>query len=160
MGLLNRFSIKFRLISLVVLPLTFSGVFATIEISSLFNKVSSLNTLTARMDLLKVNSQFSNSVHELKINKLSGNVTNEKITEALERTSQYSALIAGAFPSNESTEQLSASEEMKDLITEYEFVEQMDVNDWSDWGFDLLIQNLVSLEKAPLNVADTRIEQN
>ncbi|MGF1734036.1 ATP-binding protein [Photobacterium satsumensis] len=48
---------------------------------------------------------------------------------------------------------------MKDLIAEYEFVEPIDVNDWSDWGFDILIQNLVSLERAPLNVADTNIEQ-
>ncbi|MBY5944170.1 ATP-binding protein [Photobacterium rosenbergii] len=159
MGLLNRFSIKFRLISLVVLPLTFSGVFATIEISSLFDKVSSLNTLTARMELLRANSQFSNAVHELKLNKLSGNENNETIDDATQRASQYSVLIPKAFPNIDSTEPMSTSEEMKDLITEYEFVEPMDVNDWSDWGFDLLIQNLVSLEKAPLNVADTNIEQ-
>lgn len=159
MGLLNRFSIKFRLISLVVLPLTFSGVFATIEISSLFDKVSSLNILTARMELLRANSQFSNAVHELKLNKLSGNENNETIDDATERASQYSVLIPQAFPNIDSTEPMSTSEEMKDLITEYEFVEAMDVNDWSDWGFDLLIQNLVSLEKAPLNVADTNIEQ-
>ena len=159
MGLLNRFSIKFRLISLVVLPLTFSGAFATIEISSLFDKVSSLNTLTARMELLKANSQFSNSVHDLKLNKLSGNENSETVEKAIELTSQYSVLIPQAFPTSDSTEPMSTSEEMKDLITEYEFVEAMDVNDWSDWGFDLLIQNLVSLEKAPLNVADTNIEQ-
>ncbi|MGR5065428.1 ATP-binding protein [Photobacterium sp. DNB22_13_2] len=48
---------------------------------------------------------------------------------------------------------------MKDLIGEYESVESIDINDWSDWGFDLLIQNLVSLERTPLNVADTNIEQ-
>ena len=159
MGLLNRFSIKFRLISLVVLPLTFSGVFATIEISSLFDKVSSLNTLTARMELLRANSQFSSAVHELKLQKLSGNENNETVNNAIERASQYSILIPQAFPASDPAEQISTSEEMKDLITEYEFVEAMDVNDWSDWGFDLLIQNLVSLEKAPLNVADTNIEQ-
>ncbi|PSU36396.1 hybrid sensor histidine kinase/response regulator [Photobacterium lutimaris] len=159
MGLLNRFSIKFRLISLVVLPLTFSGVFAVIEISSLFDKVSSLSILTARMELLKVNSQFSNAVHELKINKLSGTESNEIVAGSIERISQYSALIPIAFPNIDSTEQISSSVEMKDLIAEYEFVESIDINDWSDWGFDLLIQNLVSLERTPLNVADTNIEQ-
>ncbi|MCQ1059235.1 ATP-binding protein [Photobacterium sp. ZSDE20] len=159
MGLLNRFSIKFRLISLVVLPLTFSGLFAVIEISGLFDKVSSLNTLMARMELLKANSQFSNVIHELKINKLSGTENNETANLSLEQASHYSALIPKAFPNVDSTEQLSSSAEMKDLIAEYEFVEPLDINDWSDWGFDLLIHNLVSLERAPLNVADPNIEQ-
>ncbi|MDV5170168.1 ATP-binding protein [Photobacterium rosenbergii] len=159
MGLLNRFSIKFRLISLVVLPLTFSGVFATIEISSLFDKVSSLNTLTARMELLKANSQFSNAVHALKLDKLSNDENNETKKVASEQISHYSALIPQAFPNIDLTEQISSSAEMNDLLTEYEFVEQIDVNDWSDWGFDLLIHNLISLEKAPLYVADVNIEQ-
>ncbi|PSU14568.1 hybrid sensor histidine kinase/response regulator [Photobacterium gaetbulicola] len=159
MGLLNRFSIKLRLISLVVLPLTFSGVFAAIEISSLFDKVTSLNKLTARLDLLKANSKFSNSVHELKINRLSGNEIDETVSNILEQASQYSAIIPRAFSSTQSAEALSTNEEMKDLISEYEYVEIMELNDWSDWGFDLVIQNLVSLEKAPIDVADANIEQ-
>ncbi|KHT63951.1 hypothetical protein RJ45_09240 [Photobacterium gaetbulicola] len=159
MGLLNRFSIKLRLISLVVLPLTFSGVFATIEISSLFDKVTSLNKLTARLELLKASSAFSNSVHELKTSKLSGNEINEKISSILEQVSQYSAIIPRAFSSINSGEALSTSEEMYDLISEYEHIDKMDLHDWSDWGFDLAIQNLISLEKAPIDVADANIEQ-
>lgn len=159
MGLLNRFSIKIRLLSLVVLPLTFSGAFTVIEVNALFKKVNALSALHATVELLGANSVFSNTVHELKVAKVDNTNSDELINESSEAISQFDEYSSVVLHSDLKNELDSITNEMHDLLNDFQYVGIEDINDWSDWGFDLSIKTLVSLEKSSLYVGDANIEQ-
>ncbi|NBI56005.1 hybrid sensor histidine kinase/response regulator [Photobacterium alginatilyticum] len=160
MSLLNRISIKTRLLCLVVLPLTFSSIFTGVELSELYNKVHSLNSLSARVQLLEEISTFGTLVHKLRTSRLeSADVLDEK-DQAIEAASQYSTLLTVAFEPAEQVEASAVASDMIEVLQDFEGVAKEDVTDWSDWASDLVGQSLEQLEKSSLTVGDEQIEQN
>ncbi|OLQ74265.1 hypothetical protein BIT28_08785 [Photobacterium proteolyticum] len=160
MSLLNRISIKTRLLCLVVLPLTFSSIFTGVELSELYSKVHSLNSLSARVQLLEEISTFGTLVHKLRTSRLeSADVFDEK-NQAIEAASQYSTLLTVAFDPAEQVEASAVASDMIEVLQDFEGVAKEDVTDWSDWASDLVGQSLEQLEKSSLTVDDDQIEQN
>ncbi|WP_051902231.1 ATP-binding protein [Photobacterium sanctipauli] len=54
---------------------------------------------------------------------------------------------------------MAITDEMKELVADFEGVGKEDINDWSDWAYDLSIQSMVSLEKNKLSAGDVIIDQ-
>ncbi|MCW8330213.1 ATP-binding protein [Photobacterium sp. SDRW27] len=159
MSLLNRISIKTRLLVLVVFPLTFSLFFTVIELNGLYDKVHSLNALTARVELLGKTSTFSTSIHKLRISTLLGKENSQDKTQAIEAASQLSDFVGAAFSLPERDEALSVGSDMLEVLSDYDGVGKEDINDWSDWASDLVTQSLEYLEKSPVDVGNAQIEQ-
>lgn len=159
MGLLNRLSIKLRILTLVILPMAFAGVFTGEEVTNLLDKVKSLGMLQSRIELLDANSDFSQAVHTLKTDKLA-NIGNPHLSiSAYESLSRFESQLASAFSLTTLPQVQTQTLEMKELLEEYERVSPEEVNDWSDWGIDLVTQNLVLLEKHKLAIGEAAIEQ-
>ncbi|MGF1683227.1 ATP-binding protein [Photobacterium minamisatsumaniensis] len=159
MSLLNRFSIKSRLLFLIIIPLALSSTLAFVEVKSLFHKVESLNYLNARIQLLEANSNFGTLVHKLRTNKLYENESELTTDELTRSISQITTAIPSAFTVESSSDLISISEEMEELASDYDGVGQEDINDWSDWAYDLSVQSMVNLEKSSLILNDVNIEQ-
>lgn len=159
MGLLNRISIKTRLLLLVVLPLTFSSVFTGIELSELYRNVQSLNILSARVQLLDETSIFATSVHKLRASRLQQQDNLKEKSQAIEAASQFSTLIDSAFNSTEKMEISTVGSDMMEVLNDFEGVAREDINDWSDWASDLVEQSLEQLEKSTLAIGNVEIEQ-
>jgi len=160
MGLLNRISIKTRLLFLVVLPLTFSSIFTGIELSELYSKVHSLNSLSARVQLLEKTSTFGMLVHKLRTSRLQQKEINQEKEQAFESASQYLSLLSVAFNPAEQAEISIVGSDMVEVLNDFEGVAKEDVSDWSDWATDLVEQSLELLEKSVLTVDNAEIEQN
>ncbi|KLV05491.1 hypothetical protein ABT56_12135 [Photobacterium aquae] len=156
--MLNRFSIKMRLMLLVVLPLAFSAVFVGMELSHLYSKVNTLSTLNSRIELLKANSNFAMSVHTLKESVLAGEQTSAAVVSAGAIT-RFSESLNSAFSQQSQNPLVGVTDEMNELIGDVGAMEPADINDWSDWGYDIISQNLIALERARQSISDPEIEQ-
>ena len=64
MNLLNHFSIKTRMLALVLLPLIFASFLSGLEIIKQKNNVQALNTLNSKIDFLQSFSQLNNSINQ------------------------------------------------------------------------------------------------
>ena len=159
MSLLNRVSIKTRLLFLVVLPLTFSIVFAGIEINELYRQVQYLNSLSARVQLLDTMSNYATSIHNLRTSRLELKDEPKAQKQAIESASQFSIFISAAFGSVDSPEIASVSSEMQEVVRDYKNVGKDEINDWSDWASDLVEQSLQYLERSILSTGNIEIDQ-
>ncbi|PSW06670.1 hybrid sensor histidine kinase/response regulator [Photobacterium lipolyticum] len=160
MSLLNKISIKTRLLLLVILPLLFTSIFAGLEINKLYHDVQNLNTLNTRIELLAEQSKISSAIHSLKIGRLQGEdstLAEKQISESIENVSH---LLSGAFHGDVLAEMSQVMTEMGEASEEVRLLEKEDLNDWSLWVDDLINQSLMNFEKEILHTGNTRIEQN
>ncbi|MDO6498847.1 hybrid sensor histidine kinase/response regulator [Photobacterium sanguinicancri] len=163
MSLLNRISIKSRLLVLVILPLGFMTVFAGLEIKSLYKNVNTLNMLNTRVMLLSEASSFLSEAHLAKIsmqnetlspndNSMS-NILNEKVQK-------IRLLIPDAFTAPEAKKANVLMDDLADAVSEFSETQQDDLLDWSAWIDETLNGVLTSLEKSPLTINNKKVEQN
>ncbi|MGF1759541.1 ATP-binding protein [Photobacterium sagamiensis] len=160
MSLLNKISIKTRLLFLVILPLLFTGVFAGAEIKNLYHDVQALNILNTRIELLEEQSKISSAMHSLKIGRLQGEdstLAEKQISESIENVSN---LLPGAFKGVILAEMSQVMTEMGEASEEFRGLEKEDLNDWSLWVDDLINQSLMNFEKEVLHTGNTHIEHN
>lgn len=163
MSLLNRVSIKSRLLVLVILPLGFMTIFAGLEIQSLYKNVNTLNMLNTRVMLLSEASSFLSEAHLAKIsmqnetlspngNSMS-NILNEKVQK-------IRLLIPDAFTAPEAKKANVLMDDLADAVSEFSETQQDDLLDWSAWIDETLNGVLTSLEKSPLTINNKKVEQN
>ncbi|WP_281222033.1 hybrid sensor histidine kinase/response regulator [Photobacterium sanguinicancri] len=163
MSLLNRISIKSRLLVLVILPLGFMTIFAGLEIQSLYKNVNTLNMLNTRVMLLSEASSFLSEAHLAKIsmqnetlspndNSMS-NILNEKVQK-------IRLLIPDAFTAPEAKKANVLMDDLADAVSEFSETQQDDLLDWSAWIDETLNGVFTSLEKSPLTINNKKVEQN
>ncbi|OZS45944.1 hybrid sensor histidine kinase/response regulator [Photobacterium sanguinicancri] len=163
MSLLNRVSIKSRLLVLVILPLGFMTIFAGLEIQSLYKNVNTLNMLNTRVMLLSEASSFLSEAHLAKIsmqnetlspndNSMS-NILNEKVQK-------IRLLIPDAFTAPEAKKANVLMDDLADAVSEFSETQQDDLLDWSAWIDETLNGVFTSLEKSPLTINNKKVEQN
>ncbi len=131
----------------MVLPLTFSSIFTGIELSELYSKVHSLNSLSARVQLLEKTSTFGILVHKLRTSRLQQTEIDQEKEQAFESASQYSSLLSAAFNPAEQAEISTVGSDMVEVLNDFDGVAKEDISDWSDWASDLVEQSLELLEK-------------
>ena len=159
MNLLNRVSIKARLLFLVVLPLTFSFIFIGLEVNKRYLQMQVLNGMSARVKLLDTISNFATSIHELRISRLRLVDNPEAQKKTIEIVSQFTSAIPFAFRSEERNDITSVSREMQEALRDYDNIGEEDITDWSDWASDLVEQSLQLSERSTLVTGNSEIEQ-
>lgn len=160
MELLNRTSIKTRILLLVLLPLSFVGVFSGVEINKLIKNIDSLNVLNSRISLLEEISTFSSLSHHAKINKLNAieeHSDADNLNLSLEKTK---GLLGLSFSGEELEEVSSLMDELVEANEELSILEADELSDWSEWMTDIIKQTLTYLEKGSSNTVDSNIEDD
>lgn len=160
MELLNRVSIKTRILLLVSLPLIFVSVFSVVEIDKLTKKIDTLNKLNSRISFLEEISTFSSLSHHEKINKLydvEDHSDSYNLKISLEKIKE---LLSFSFY-NEELEQMSQSvDELLEASEELSILDVDDLSDWSEWMTDIIKQTLIHLEKGSSNIEKSNIDND
>ena len=152
MSLLNRISIKSRLLVLVILPLGFMSFFAGLEIQSLYQNVSTLNMLNTRVSLLGETSAFISDAHLMKIkmqNETLSPNSDSMSNDLNESITKIRLLIPDAFTDKEAKSVNIVLDDLSDAVSEFSETQKEDLLDWSTWIDETLISILTSLEKSP-----------
>ncbi|MCG7497335.1 ATP-binding protein [Vibrio sp. Of7-15] len=160
MELLNRTSIKTRILLLVLLPLSFVGVFSGVEINKLIKNIDSLNVLNSRISLLEEISTFSALSHHAKVNKLSvanGEFDTGQLSTSLNKTKGF---LSFSFSGEELEEISSLRGELVEANEEFGILEVDELSDWSEWITDIIKQVLTHLEKSSSNIENPNIEND
>lgn len=163
MSLLNRISIKSRLLVLVILPLGFMSFFAGLEIQSLYQNVSTLNMLNTRVSLLGETSAFISDAHLMKIkmqNETLSPNSDSMSNDLNESITKIRLLIPDAFTDKEAKSVNIVLDDLSDAVSEFSETQKEDLLDWSTWIDETLISILTSLEKSPLAINNEKVEQN
>ncbi|WP_299019677.1 ATP-binding protein [uncultured Photobacterium sp.] len=159
MSLLNKISIKTRLLLLVVLPLTFSSIFTVLELKELYGKVRALNILVAEIKLLDETSIFASSIHELRTDRLHNKNNIDAKRKAKEAVSDYFSLIDNVFQGGEKENASIVVQDMMDAMANFDSVGRDEIDDWSNWATDVIEQSIKNLERNVVDVGEKEIEQ-
>lgn len=161
MSLIDRVSIKTRMLVLVILPLAFSSFLAGLEIHHLYKNIQELNLVANRVKLLDAISSFSSQAHFLvasqpkpsseAFTRQRGKL-NSEITHIQQRS-------VAAFDAVEYSVFHQSTTALEDVVNEYEQLTPEDVADWSTWLNEANEQLITHLEKSPLDIQDVGIEQ-
>ena len=158
MNILNRISIKTRMLALVLLPLLFAAFLSALEIQKQTNNVRALNTLNSKITFLE-----SFSALNIKINQSREQLfTQEESFELADFTpivAEFAVLLPKAF-TTKSTDDIQAwFNSTKEALTESPELTKESLIDWSTWMSELQEQALIVLEKDKLDVPE-QINQN
>lgn len=159
MSLLNRISIKTRLLLLVVVPLTFSSLFTGVELKELYEKLQSLNIMSAQIQLLDETLIFASSIHELRTDKLHNFENKEAQLQAREAATHYLDISKKSLVQPGKDSAIAVSHDMFNTLDDYGNVSFNEVYDWSNWAGDVVEQSLKNLEKNAVETGVREIEQ-
>lgn len=158
MNLLNRISIKTRMLALVLLPLMFAAFLATLEIQKQMDNVRVLNTLNSKITFLE-----SFSALNIKINQAREQLFTEgqpfKLADFTPIVAEFAVQLPKAF-TTKSTDDIQAwFTSSKEALTESPELTKESLIDWSIWMGELQAQALIALEKDTLELPE-QISQN
>lgn len=160
MNLLNKFSIKARLLTLIWCPLALASLFVINEAKESIHSVNQLNILTFRIKTLAELIEVNEAFYKIRIQKLQGEPTEQSLSYFSYTLDQLTRLV----PSSLNAQQSSG---MSDLLTsldraqdEFSDLTLDDISEWSDWVSELLSQFLLDLEKDQLDIQDEYIKNN
>ncbi|WP_413113225.1 ATP-binding protein [Thaumasiovibrio sp. DFM-14] len=158
MKALNNLSIRVRLMLLVLLPLTFAGLFTANQVYNQFNLKQQLNLQMERVIALDALSQFGQSTHSIRIavlNKtlpsfadaLAARDATERLNQLPKELFQHSADVSAQF------------EEMHEATNEIGHLDIDSLEEWSLWIDELTHQFAISLQKYTPQSGSIHIDQ-
>ncbi len=160
MNLLNKFSIKARLLTLIWCPLALASLFVINEAKESIHSVNQLNMLTSRIktlaDLIDVHEEF----HQLRIQKLQGESTEQRFTQFSAVLEQLRQLIPSALHDQHMSGMEGLLMDLDVARTEFNDLALDDISEWSAWVSELLNQFLINFEKDQLDIKDEHIKNN
>ncbi|MCL1140608.1 hybrid sensor histidine kinase/response regulator [Shewanella pneumatophori] len=153
MNLLNHFSIKTRMLALVLLPLIFASFLSGLEIKAQRSHVQELNTVNHKIDFLQSLSNLNNSINQAReeLFRLGVNVDLKQLNTAITEVEQQ---LPKAFTPQYSVEMQSWLESISSTTSELAEVDALGLNDWSVWINELQVQAINTLEKDRSNVSE------
>lgn len=158
MNILNRISIKTRMLALVLLPLMFVAFLSALEIRKQTNNVRALNTLNSKITFLE-----SFSALNIKINQaregLYAQGSSFVLADFTPIVAEFPTLLPKAFTAKNLEDIQAWFNSTKEALTESPELSNDSVVDWSTWMSELQSQALVVLEKDKLDVPE-QINQN
>ncbi|MCG9789750.1 ATP-binding protein [Vibrio mediterranei] len=164
MNLLNKMSIKSRIILLAILPLTVILIFSAWEAFRTQNSLQQMSVLSSEVTALGYISGYSTSLHKSRLEKLENtfdsnkNVIFSELNECLDK-------IANTVKSIYSADALSMAnttlEELRDAQSELQSVTEMDeLEEWSSWTNDLINQLIAQLESTKVDTGTIKLESH
>ncbi|WOT05063.1 hybrid sensor histidine kinase/response regulator [Shewanella youngdeokensis] len=158
MNLLNRISIKTRMLALVLLPLFFAAWVTVLEVQNQKQNVEALNVLNNKVTFLEhfsvLNSKIIQSREQL--------YTQNKpfiLSDFTPLISNFPQLLDSAFTPNNNEEIKAWFDSTKEALSESPDVTLEGIADWSIWMAELQTQALILLEKDNVDVPE-QISQN
>ncbi|MFS1439859.1 ATP-binding protein [Shewanella sp. 10N.286.48.A6] len=158
MNLLNRISIKARMLALVLLPLVFAGFLSALEIQKQTDNVQALNSLNNKVTFLELFSQLNRQITQAQ-DALSGQDEPFVLSQFTSITEQLSALLPTSFSAQHSEDIQAWFNSTEEALAESPALTKEDLFDWSIWMNELQNQGLMTLEKDKLDVPE-KINQN
>ncbi|QQX80037.1 response regulator [Shewanella sp. KX20019] len=158
MNLLNRISIKTRMLALVLLPLLFAAFLSALEIKKQTNNVRALNTLNHKITFLESFSALNIKINQAR-EQLYAQGRPFLLADFTPIIAEFPQLLPKAFTTQNSDDIQAWFDSTKDALTESPELTREGVVDWSAWMSELQAQALVVLEKDKLDVP-AQINQN
>ncbi|WP_108945222.1 hypothetical protein [Shewanella halifaxensis] len=153
MNLLNYFSIKTRMLALVLLPLIFASVLSGLEINTQHNHVQALNMVNHKIDFLQSLSKLNSSINNVR-EDLFNQSTNVDFTQLNSDIQQIEQQLPSSFSAQYTTEMQAWYESISEANKELPEITVDGLNDWSIWINELQVQALNTLEKDRTNVSE------
>ncbi|MCL1049283.1 ATP-binding protein [Shewanella abyssi] len=158
MNLLNRISIKTRMLALVLLPLLFTAFLSALEIKKQANNVQALNTLNHQIIFLESFSALNIKINQAR-EQLYAQGNPFLLADFTPMVAEFPPLLSKAFTVKNSDDIQAWFDSTKDALTESPELTKESVADWSTWMSELQAQALIVLEKDKLDVP-AQINQN
>ncbi|MDR8526131.1 hybrid sensor histidine kinase/response regulator [Shewanella fidelis] len=153
MNLLNYFSIKTRMLALVLLPLIFASVLSGLEINTQHNHVQALNMVNHKIDFLQSLSKLNSSINNVR-EDLFNQSTNVDFAQLNSDIQQIEQQLPSSFSAQYTTEMQAWYESISEANKELPEIAVDGLNDWSTWINELQVQALNTLEKDRTNVSE------
>ncbi|GIU40456.1 hybrid sensor histidine kinase/response regulator [Shewanella sairae] len=151
MNLLNHFSIKTRMLALVLLPLIFASFLSGLEINKQRNNVQALNALNSKIDFLHSFSLLNNSINQAREILFRGGAYTDP-PQYSSSLASLETLLPKTFSTKHNLEMQSWLDSTRSALDELPEVGTDGLADWSTWFSELQIQALTILEKDRSNV--------
>ncbi|PKG57543.1 MULTISPECIES: ATP-binding protein [unclassified Shewanella] len=158
MNLLNRISIKTRMLALVLLPLLFTAFLSALEIKKQTNNVQALNTLNHKISFLESFSALNIKINQAR-EQLYAQGDSFVLTDFTPIVAELPLILPKAFTTKNIDDIQAWFNSTKDALTESPELTQVSIVDWSTWINELQTQALMMLEKDKLDVPE-HINQN
>ena len=158
MNLLNRISIKTRMLALVLLPLFFAAFLSALEIQKQSNNVRALNTLNSKITFLESFSALNIKINQAR-ERLYAQGNAFVLADFTPIVAEFPTLLAKAFTAKNTDDIQAWFNSTKEALTESPELTKESVIDWSTWMSELQEQALIVLEKDRLDVPE-QINQN
>ncbi|SON50005.1 ATP-binding protein [Vibrio tapetis] len=161
MSLIDRISIKTKMLVLVILPLAISSVLAGLEIHKSYQYIQELNLVSNRISLLSGVSSYSSQTHALSVNSPSSKSNDyRRIEQGLQRElAALEELVPLAFKRESQDDVTQAINELAETVGEYPDLSVEELSEWSIWINESNEHLITLLEKSWLDIEDINIEQ-
>lgn len=157
MSLMNRFSIKLRLLTLIILPLIVLFCLSAKEIRTQFHNLSTLSAINERLLFNETLSSYATAMHNLRLNSLYEN------NNDVEKSSSKIALeqLRSHIKKNDPPELDTALNELIKINSKISNFSTDDIEEWSTSVSDVLntIYTLENTEQLPFSSNDINKKQ-
>lgn len=164
MNLLNKMSIKSRIILLAILPLTVILLFSAWEAFRTQRSLQQMSVLSNEVTTLGFISGYSTSLHKSRLKKLentfSGN-ENEIFSELNDCLDKIAATLTQIYSSDVLSSANTTLEELREAQNELQLLTDMEeLEEWSSWTNDLINQLIAQLESTKVDTGTIKLESH
>ncbi|MFC5080479.1 Sensory/regulatory protein RpfC [Vibrio thalassae] len=164
MNLLNKMSIKSRIILLAILPLTVILIFSVWEAFRTQQSLQQISVLSKEVIAISDISRYSTSLHKARLEKLENTFNGNKnvifiqLNECLDKIANT---IKDIYSDNALSAVNTPLDELRDAQNELQLVTQMDeLEEWSSWTNDLINQLIAQLESTKVDTGTIKLESH